>query len=96
MISPPCDSPEQRGRRAAPGAVAQVGSAVVVELEVPIQGGLQEPYVGEEPAAELHAPQLGEDGALRRSTKPLVQAWRGWVRVCWMPRAARAWSNAPR
>ena len=37
----PCpDSPEQRGRRAAPGAVAQVGSAVVVELEVSIQGGL--------------------------------------------------------
>jgi hypothetical protein len=65
MISPPCDSPEQRGRRAATGAVAQVRPAVVVELQVPIQRGLQESDVREEPTAELHAPQLGKDGALQ-------------------------------
>jgi len=32
----------------------------------------------------------------KRSTKPLVQAWRGRVRVCRIPRAAQAWSQAPR
>jgi hypothetical protein len=32
---------------------------------VPIQGGLRRQDVGEEPAVELHAPQLGEDGSLQ-------------------------------
>jgi hypothetical protein len=57
--------PRTARQAGGPGPVARVGPAVVVELQVPVQGGLQGPHVGEEPAAELHAPQLGEDGAMQ-------------------------------
>jgi hypothetical protein len=47
-------------------------STVIVKAQVAFQRGLQEPDVREEPAAELDAPELAEDGALQpfRAVRP--------------------------
>ena len=63
ILAPPCHAPEHLGGGPTVGALAQVRSAVVVELEVPIQGRLQGPHVGEEPTAEFYTPQLAENGS---------------------------------
>jgi hypothetical protein len=55
---------------------------VVLELEVLIQGSLQRPHAGRGPAAELHAPQLGKDGALRALDEAVRPGLARWVRVC--------------
>src|SRR3990172_135901 len=61
---------EDLARCSASGAVTLVSSPVVVEVEVAIEGGLHGGWPGEEPSAELDAPELAEDGAL----KPLDKA----------------------
>lgn len=51
-------------QRAAPEAVVSMRAAPVVEVQIVIEHFLHGPDAGEEAAAELHPPQLAEDGAL--------------------------------
>lgn len=78
------------------GAIALVGTPVVVELQVAIEGGLHRGRAGEEPPAELDAPQFAEEVPCSRSTKPLIQACRGLVRVWRMLLSAQTLSKTPR
>src|SRR3990172_8880654 len=65
MMPSPRRRPEDLRGPTASCAIAQVRSLVIVEPEVAIQRDLQLGRAREEAAAELDAPQFGEDGALQ-------------------------------
>jgi hypothetical protein len=66
---------------------------LVVELHERVEAALHRRAAREVLTAKLDAPC--KIVPCSRSTKPLVQAWRGKVRVCLMPRARQASAKAP-
>src|SRR4030065_324795 len=65
LVTSASSGEEDLARCSASGPVSLMGTAVVVEVEVAIEGGLQGRYAGEEPPAKLDAPEFAEDGALQ-------------------------------
>ncbi len=83
------------GRREAAQAIAPMRALDIVEMQVAIEGALQRRTAGEVVPTEGNAPVLMQDRPLDRSTKPLVQACRGFVRVTRICRWALPARNAP-
>src|SRR3990172_171061 len=77
---------EDLARCSASGPVSLMGTTVVVEVLVAIEGGLHRRSASEEAPAELDAPELAEDGALEPFHKAISPG---------MPRFGAGVADAP-